>query len=410
MSKVSQLSLRTNFSWNFTGSLVYSASQFLILVLLAKLGSPEMVGLYSIGLAITAPIINLTNLQLRQIQATDAEEVDYKFNDYFGLRILSGIIMLFITLFIIMLNAYYLEKAIIIFLVGLTKVMDSYSDVVYGQLQQRERMDYIGKSRIIKGTSTIIVMGIVLATTTNLIISLIALNILWLVIFLVYDRKKLNLFLNNIKPNFSLTKFKNLFILAFPLGVVLMLGSLNTNLPRIIVEKYLGEAALGYFASITYLLVAGNMFVQAVGQAAAPRLAKLYYEGKIQKFKKIISYLLLIGASIGIIGIFISTVLGEFILTLLYDSSYAEYNQLLILVMITGIFSFSRSFLGHALTAMRYFKIQPYINLLGLIIILISSLVLIPVYKLNGAAYTLIIGHIAQFILYFAVIQYRFRN
>src|SRR5699024_2948032 len=165
-----------------------------------------------------------------------------------------------------------------------------------------------------------------------------------------------------------------------------------------------------YFASITYLLVAGNMFVQAVGQAAATRLAKLYYEGKVQKFKQIINYLLLIVAYIGIIGIFISVVLGEFILTLLYNSSYAEYNHLLILVMITCIISFSISFFGIALSSMRYFKIQPYINLLGLITILISSLVLIPVYKLNCAAYTLIIGHITQFTLYFAVIQYRLRN
>src|SRR5699024_878177 len=138
MSKVRQLSLRTNCSCNFIGSLVYSTSQLVILVLLTNLGSPEMIAMYIIGLPITATIIKLTKLQLRQIQASDAEEVDYKFNDYFGLSILSGIIMLCITLFIIMLNAYYLEKAIIIFLVGLTKVMDSYSDVVYGQLRSEE--------------------------------------------------------------------------------------------------------------------------------------------------------------------------------------------------------------------------------------------------------------------------------
>lgn len=406
MSKVSRLSLKKNFSWNFIGSLVYSLSQFLILALLAKLGSPSMVGLYSLGLAITAPIINLTNLQLRQIQATDTKEVEYRFNDYFGLRIISGIIMLLITLLVVIINAYDLKKSLIILLVGLTKVMDSYSDVVYGHLQQRERMDYIGKSRIIKGISTIVVMGIVLALTANLTISLIALNVLWLVIFLVYDRRKLTLFLNNISPAFSYYKFKKLFLLAFPLGVVLMLNSLNTNLPRIIVEKLLGEAALGYFASVAYLLVAGNTFVQAVGQAAAPRLAKLYSEGYLKRFKKIIGYLILIGISIGLIGILIATFLGEFILTLLYDSSYAEYNNILILVMVAGIFSFTRSFLGYGLTAMRYFKIQPYINLLGFIVILISSLILIPIFDLTGAAYTLIVGSLVEFTLYYLVINY----
>src|SRR5699024_7132965 len=186
MSKVSQLSLRTNFSWNFIGSLVYSASQFLILVLLAKLGNPAMVGLYSIGLAITAPIINLTNLQLRQIQATDTKNSDYIFNDYFGLRIVMGIVLMAITLAVILISGYNLEKYLIILLVGLTKMLDSYSEVIYGQLQQNERMDYIGKSRIIKGISTIIVMAFALFITNDLTLSLVILNITWFGIFLFY--------------------------------------------------------------------------------------------------------------------------------------------------------------------------------------------------------------------------------
>ena len=43
-------SLRRNFSWALVGNLTYSASQFLALVMLAKLGSAEIVGRYSYGL------------------------------------------------------------------------------------------------------------------------------------------------------------------------------------------------------------------------------------------------------------------------------------------------------------------------------------------------------------------------
>jgi|SRR5690625_1242085 len=404
MSKISQLSLKKNFSWNFIGSLVYSLSQFSILVLLAKLGNPVMVGLYSIGLALTAPVINFTNLQLRQIQATDTKEAKYKFKDYFGLRILTGVVMLLITLLIVVINDYNLEKSIIILLVGLTKVIDSYSDVVYGQLQQRERMDYVGKSRMIKGISTSIVMGVALLLTNNLIISLIALNITWLVIFWVYDKKKVKLFLRNITPAFSFNKFKGLVVLAFPLGIVLMLGSLNTNLPRIFVEKFLGEGALGYFASIAYLLVAGNTFVQAVGQAAAPRLAKLFRNRSLSRFKKIIGFLISIGVTVGLIGILVSVIFGEMILTIVYDNSYADYNYLLILIMIAGVFLFSSSFLGYGITAMRLFKIQPYTGAISLIVTLVTSLMLIPLIGLKGAAYTLIIGAITRFILNLTVI------
>lgn len=407
MSKVNKLSLKKNFSWNFIGSLIYSLSQFLILVILAKLGNPAMVGLYSIGLAITEPINKLTNLQLRQIQATDTKDSNYKFNDYYGLRIVSSTIMVLIILVIIIISSYRTEKSLIILLIVLRRMIFSYSDVVFGQLQKHERMDYIGKSQSVRGISSIVVVAITLYFTGNLIITLIMLNLLWFFLFVFYDRKNLTLFISNVKPYFSISKFRSLFILALPLGIVLMLISLNTNVPRIFVERILGEAALGYFASIAYLIVAGNIFVSAVGQAVAPRLAKLYSDGEINKFKRILNYMLIISILIGLIGVFLSIYMGEFVLTLLYDETYAEHNQVLVLIMISGIFSFSRAFMGYGLTSMRYFKVQPYINLLGLIIILISSSILIPIYNLNGAAIALILGSAIQCLLYYIVIHHQ---
>lgn len=403
MSKVNQLSLKENFSWNFMGSVVYSLSQFLILVLLNKLGSPAMVGLYSIGLAITTPIIMLTNLQLRQIQATDTTD-DYVFNDYFGLRIITGLVAIIFTIVIIIFSNYELHKSIIILLVVLNKVVDSYSDVIYGQLQQRERMDYIGKSRVMKGILTLVVVGLMLLMTEDLIFSLVALNLTWVLTFWFYDRNKVKLFINNVKPFFNFKKMKKLTVLALPLGVVMMLGSLDTNLPRIIVEKILGEDALGYFTSIAYLIVAGNLFIQSIGQAFSPKLAKLYKKNSLKSFYKIIIMLILLGMTIGIIGLLISLLFSDLILSLLYDVSYTEYSYLLILIMVSGIFNYSASFLGYSITAMRLFKIQPYIGLVGVIVTTTSSLILIPQFELTGAAYTLIIGSIAHFLARLIVI------
>ena len=80
------LSLRANFSWTFVGNIVYSFAQWGMLIVLARLGSPELVGQFSLGLAITAPVIMLTNMQLRAIQVTDTRE-EYTFGDYLGLKL-----------------------------------------------------------------------------------------------------------------------------------------------------------------------------------------------------------------------------------------------------------------------------------------------------------------------------------
>ncbi len=91
----SGLSLKTNFSWTLAGNVIYAGCQWGMLVILAKLGSPEMVGRFALGLAITAPVIMFTNLQLRSIQATDARG-EYLFGNYFGLRLFATAIALLI--------------------------------------------------------------------------------------------------------------------------------------------------------------------------------------------------------------------------------------------------------------------------------------------------------------------------
>ena len=76
LRSIQALSLRRNFSHMLIGNAIYSLSQWGILISLAKLSSTEAVGVYTLGIAVTAPIILLTDLQLRTILATDAKK-DY---------------------------------------------------------------------------------------------------------------------------------------------------------------------------------------------------------------------------------------------------------------------------------------------------------------------------------------------
>ena len=72
-SSVIDGSLRRNFSWTFVGNVVYSACQAGILMLLAKLGNPEMVGKYGLAMAIATPVLALSSLQLRAVLTTDVK-------------------------------------------------------------------------------------------------------------------------------------------------------------------------------------------------------------------------------------------------------------------------------------------------------------------------------------------------
>ena len=61
-----------------------------MLTVMAKLGSPIVVGEYGLAAAICAPIFMLMNLQLRNIQATDAKG-RYTYSDYLSLRVITSV-------------------------------------------------------------------------------------------------------------------------------------------------------------------------------------------------------------------------------------------------------------------------------------------------------------------------------
>jgi hypothetical protein len=79
-----------------------------------------MVGQFALALAITAPIILFANLELRTVQATDARG-DYRFNEYFGVRLLTTILALLAIAAVLLIADYSREVAIIIMLVGIVK-------------------------------------------------------------------------------------------------------------------------------------------------------------------------------------------------------------------------------------------------------------------------------------------------
>jgi O-antigen/teichoic acid export membrane protein len=116
------LTLRRNFSWTLVGNVVYAACQWGMLVVLAKLGSREIVGQFTLGLAVTAPVLMLANLQLRAVQVTDARH-EYCFGDYLGLRLITTGLALLVIVLITVVAGYRWETSLIILVVGLAKAV-----------------------------------------------------------------------------------------------------------------------------------------------------------------------------------------------------------------------------------------------------------------------------------------------
>ncbi|WP_066259029.1 oligosaccharide flippase family protein [Neobacillus drentensis] len=384
------LSLKRNVSFMLIGNLIYALSQWGIIMVLAKLGSPKMVGGFTLGLAVTAPIILIFDLQLRSVLATDIKN-EYSFQQYLFLKGVSSFIALVVLGIVIVIGDYKGQVAFVIFLVGTAKLVESVIELHYGLFQKHERMDMIAKSLVIRGFSSLFIIAILITLTKSLLIAVTGFALSWLFVLVMFESPKAKQMVVTDASSFNIHSLKRLFLTSFPLGVVMMMISLYSNIPRYVIERISGTEAVGYFSALFYIVTAGNLVINAIGQTISPRLASYFSNKEYTKFSKLLMKFVLLGFIYGLCGIILTLIIGKQVLSIVYTQDYIKFHKVFVLLMIAGTLMYAGSFFGFALTAMRKFSIQPILSSIWVISTIILSIIIIPHFGLTGAAIVSII-------------------
>jgi O-antigen/teichoic acid export membrane protein len=390
-----RLSLRTNFSWNLAGNVFYAASQWGFLILLAKMLNSTAVGEFAFALAVTAPIMIFANQGLTGLQATDANS-EFSFGDYFVCRLLTTTLA-FSLIFVL---SWSLHWSGVVIAVGAAKAAEALCDIKYGQYQKLDRMDRTAQSMMLRGVCSLLLAAILLHFFHSVLGATVGLLIGNILVLLLKDyRAHLSMTRQeSLVGRFALKQalhrslqLKPLLWQAFPLGVAAMLGSAISSIPRYFVERYSGTAMLGIFAALMYLLVAGRTLIVAMAQSCVAQLSRLYIRGLRISFYSLIARQMGIGLLLGAGGILVSLAAGKQLLRLLYRPEYAQYSQILILVMIAAALNYLAEFSNGGLLAVRAIQIQPAILALCCAAILLLCVFLVPSCGIRGAAWAVVI-------------------
>lgn len=404
-------SLTSNFSWTFLGNVTYAGSQWLLLIVLARLGSQTDLGQYALATAVSAPVFIFSNLKLRSIQAADALN-EYEFSTYFSLRLITSVAALLVILLLSAISDYGGAVAWVVISVAVAKGIESISDILFGLLQRHEHMDAIAKSMMIKGLISIGVFTAGIWGTHSVLGGVIGLIIAWTSTLLIVDFRNAVKLIGReaLRPVWDLASIRQLALLAWPLGSTVAINSLAVSVPRFFIEGILTTEHLGVFAAISYIMVAGSTVIAAIGQSATPRLARLYRTGNVVAHYRLTLKLLLMGATVGLLGILIVALFGRQILDVAYGHSYVEYNRVFLWVMVNAFVGYAYVFLGTALTSMKKFRIQLPVHVVGLVILIFFCWILVPDFELIGAVWAMIISNCFQASAYAVVFLRIFRG
>jgi O-antigen/teichoic acid export membrane protein len=316
---------------------------------------------------------------------------------------------------IVLAYGYRREAALVIVAAAISAGIDSVSDIIYGLLQQHERMGRIAQSLIIKGTVSLIAFTAVVVATRSVFYGILAVAGTRVGVLLGWDLRNAAAVLRTrvaptgLRPRWEIRRLLAMAWLSLPLGISLMLIVLLVNIPRYFVDHFAGEHALGIFGALDYLGLVGTTAITAMGESAMPRLARCYAAGQTTAYAILLAKLAAVGAALGAVGVAIAIVAGRPILAILYGPEYAEQSNVLVWTMSAAAIGYMAALAGYGVTAARYFRIQIPLLLLVAAVTAVACWWLVPRAGLTGAALAMCVMCAAQLVSRGSVIVYAMR-
>lgn len=400
------LGIARNASATAIASAIHAASQWLVLVLIARFGDPALVGRYALAIAVCSPILLLAGLQLRAVQTTDAAHA-YHFSEYLALRLVTSVAALILICAAALLFGDGTVIAVIV-LVGVSRTIEAVSDVYRGRMHQAERLERVAGSVILRAVGAVAIIASTLAAGAGLTTALALVIVTDLMVWWGWDvRSAGRLFaapasvtrltrLFGVAPHLHAPTLARLARTALPLGLVAVLLSLNAYAPQYAVRIAGGDAALGIFAAVLLTASATTVLVGALGLSASPRLARLYQAGRRTEFRALYARLLRFAAVTGALGIAGAILLGRPFLHIAFGAAYADHADLLVLLCAVTALLHIVAVQGYAVTAARVFDGQLPVAALVAAVTATGAFMLVPTYGLRGAAAAMLAGGLVQ--------------
>jgi O-antigen/teichoic acid export membrane protein len=386
--------MRTNVRWNLVGNVVYAIGQCLQLVILARMGGPAAVGEYAFALALTGPVMVFASLCLRFMHASDARGA-YVFREYLYLRCATTVAGVFGVMIIGGVTGLSRGSWSVLLPVCGMRAADALSDIYYGVWQGHERMSVIAWAMMLNSVSSIAFMtaavmlggGVPGAAVGSALGYCTAL--LFVRVRTGSDSEVQRAVASGSGP-VAWRRVLRLSVEAAPLGFILLLSSLQQNVPRFFVQRYAGEAALGLFAAASQLTTAADIVGGALAGAAGPRLARLFANGEVGSFRSLTRKLAAVGLALGAVGVLLSLLAGRWFLVHLYRPEFASGTRMLLVLSAGAGMVLVTSFLGYALTSARVITVQPVLLTITLTVLVMGCVTVVPRFGGDGAAWAVV--------------------
>ena len=362
--------------WNMTGSFLYAFASMVLSIAVVQIAGEDAGGIFTFAFTTFGQhMFMMAYFGIRPFQITDTGG-KYSFGDYLGLRLLTCGAAVLTGMGYVLLNGYSFEKAAVVFLMVVYKVIDALADAYEAEFQRGGRLYLTGKSNAFR---TILSVGVFLASlayTKDL-----AAASLWAVGaqaagFLVFDVLVIRE-LPNVEWRSAKGKKQELFAETILLFCSAVLDFYIFSASKYAIEGCMADRDMAVFGAI---FMPTSIINLVAGFVIRPYLTKMSFTwemGRTRRFLKIQKRIALIIAALTVLAVGGAWLLGIPVLSLLYPNLRTGLSQCrpaLVLIIFGGALNAYMNLFYYSLVIM---KKQKYIfgvyGLVRLMAVLVST-------------------------------------
>ncbi|MBS5115382.1 MAG: hypothetical protein KHY88_06785 [Erysipelotrichaceae bacterium] len=395
----------SNFFWNMTGSMSLALGTMMLTILVNRIVGDYAGGDFAMALATSQLMSTIGYFETRTYQVTDTKKV-FSFSDYYTTRLITDLLMIVCSVVYIFFKGYSFEKSILVMMLCVYKMLDTFADVFEGEFQQNDRLDVSGKSMTIRTVFSIIALVVILFITKNIYFSMIIAIIVALICVYFTNIRIITNF-SEYSLNLNFLVIKKIISECVPLFASVFMSTYVLNASRYAIEANLPSNFHSKYTAIFLPVSTINLLIGFIFKPMLTTMAKKWNDGYHKEFMKTISIVLLGVCLVTLCAILGAYFLGIPVLSFLYNTDLNRFKSALLILLIGGGLNAANVILYYALSVMRKQKVI----MLTYIITFISSLIipnfLTKMYSINGAAWSFVIVMFILFIqsLFFVLLS-----
>jgi O-antigen/teichoic acid export membrane protein len=209
-------------------------------------------------------------------------------------------------------------------------------------------------------------------------------------------------------PRFNKDLSKDLLVSSYPMILATSIGILYNLQDQFFISFFLNNYELGLYAvGIKFVLIL-IIIPTLISNVFYPSLVKKYTEGNFKAYSEQVNSLYLLFFCLGIMGFIFTYLLSESIISLLFSDEFSRSSEIMKIYSVLLLLSFFQSLNNKVLILHNLQNIIFKRAILALCVNGILNYFLIPIYGINGAAYSTVISEFLVILSYAIKSETRF--